>query len=116
MGSVSTLLREIEINFFLLVTIIAFHGAIWGGITTSVVEKRGSNEKWFWWGFFFGPLACAVASLTFKPLSELEIVQLFREYQLLFDDGMISSEELEEKRRLLFKQNKRKVSTQKSER
>jgi hypothetical protein len=36
---------------------------VFGGITQSVIDKKGYDENWFWWGFFFGWIAVVVAAL-----------------------------------------------------
>ena len=33
----------------------------WGVATNKVIENKGYNENWFWWGFFFGLIALVVA-------------------------------------------------------
>lgn len=39
----------------------AVQGAIWGFATNKIVENKGYDENWFWWGFFFGLIALLVA-------------------------------------------------------
>lgn len=34
---------------------------IWGVVVNKVIENKGYQENWFWWGFFFGFLALIVA-------------------------------------------------------
>ena len=36
-------------------------GIIWGWAVKKIVENKGYNENWFWWGFFFGILALLMA-------------------------------------------------------
>ncbi len=36
-------------------------GVIWGYATNAVVNNKGYDENWFWWGFFFGFIALIVA-------------------------------------------------------
>ena len=36
-------------------------GLIWGVVTKKIIENKGYNENWFWWGFFFGFFAMIVA-------------------------------------------------------
>ena len=40
---------------------IIIWGVIWGAATQTVVYNKGYEEKWFWWGFFFGFIALLVA-------------------------------------------------------
>lgn len=37
------------------------NGLIWGFVTRSVIWNKGYDADWFWWGFFFGLLAFAIA-------------------------------------------------------
>lgn len=36
-------------------------GCIFGFATQTVIDNKGYYENWFWWGFFFGVIALAVA-------------------------------------------------------
>lgn len=36
-------------------------GIIWGCATNAIVNNKGYDENWFWWGFFFGFIALIVA-------------------------------------------------------
>ncbi len=36
-------------------------GVIWGFAVNAVVQNKGYDENWFWWGFFFGFIALIVA-------------------------------------------------------
>ncbi|MCM1046464.1 MAG: zinc-ribbon domain-containing protein [Candidatus Gastranaerophilales bacterium] len=36
-------------------------GSVWGFAVNKVVENKGYDENWFWWGFFFGLIAMLVA-------------------------------------------------------
>ena len=47
---------------FVYIFIIIFWGCIWGFATQSVIQNRGYDENWFWWGFFFGFIALIVAA------------------------------------------------------
>lgn len=40
---------------------IIIWGTIWGFVTKKVIENKGYEENWFWWGFFFGFIALIVA-------------------------------------------------------
>lgn len=44
--------------------------AVWGIIVNKVIENKGYEESWFWWGFFFGIFAL-IAALA-KPYAEEE--------------------------------------------
>lgn len=37
------------------------YGVIWGWACNKVIENKGYNENWFWWGFWFGFIAFIVA-------------------------------------------------------
>ena len=41
---------------------ILIWGLIWGFATNAVIENKGYEENWFWWGFFFGFIALIVAA------------------------------------------------------
>lgn len=47
---------------FVYIFIIIFWECIWGFATQSVIQNRGYDENWFWWGFFFGFIALIVAA------------------------------------------------------
>ena len=47
---------------FVYIFIAVFWGCIWGFATQSVIQNRGYDENWFWWGFFFGFIALIVAA------------------------------------------------------
>ncbi len=47
---------------FVFIFIIIFWACIWGFATQSVIQNRGYDENWFWWGFFFGFIALIVAA------------------------------------------------------
>lgn len=37
-------------------------GCVWGFVTNKVIENKGYDENWFWWGFFFGFFALIIAA------------------------------------------------------
>ena len=49
-------------------------GFIWGCVTQKVIENKGYDDYWFWWGFFFGIFALIVACTkpqnTYSPPTE----------------------------------------------
>ena len=45
--------------FILIGTII--WGIVWGIVVNKVIENKGYQENWFWWGFFFGVFALIIA-------------------------------------------------------
>lgn len=45
----------------LYLVLFCIQGAVWGWAVNKVVENKGYQEDWFWWGFFFGFLALIVA-------------------------------------------------------
>lgn len=44
-------------------------GVAWGILVNKVIENKGYQENWFWWGFFFGFFALIVA-LTKQSIDE----------------------------------------------
>ena len=52
---------------FGIILVIA-QGIFWGIVTNQIVANKGYDKNWFWWGFFFGILAFAVA-LTKQDVS-----------------------------------------------
>lgn len=36
-------------------------GILWGIATNKVIENKGYQENWFWWGFFFNFIGFVVA-------------------------------------------------------
>ncbi|WP_368189005.1 SHOCT domain-containing protein [Blautia sp. 1033sp1_1033st1_G9_1033SCRN_220408] len=36
-------------------------GIVWGYATKAVINNKGYDDNWFWWGFFFGFIALIVA-------------------------------------------------------
>lgn len=48
---------------FLIVFLLvyAIQGVIFGYATSKIIENKGYDENWFWWGFFFGLIALLVA-------------------------------------------------------
>ncbi len=40
---------------------ILIWGVVWGVATNKVLENKGYDDNWFWWGFFFGFIAMIVA-------------------------------------------------------
>ncbi len=51
---------EILILLIYLMILIGV-GWFWGWVVSSIIENKGYDENWFWWGFFFGVFAMAVA-------------------------------------------------------
>ena len=47
--------------FFIYLIIIGIVGSVFGIATQNIIDNKGYDEKWFWWGFFFGFLAVLVA-------------------------------------------------------
>ena len=48
-------------ELFVLLGIYCIQGAVWGWAVNKVIENKGYQENWFWWGFFFGLIALIVA-------------------------------------------------------
>lgn len=45
----------------LILIIWIIQGVILGIATNKIIENKGYDENWFWWGFFFGLIALLVA-------------------------------------------------------
>ena len=94
---------------FIIMAII--WGIIWGNITNMILRNKGYNDNWFWWGFFFGFLATIVAS-TKTNQKVLEVIKPtlntnteaneIREYKKLLDEGIITKEEFEDKKKKIL--------------
>ena len=48
-------------GFLIYLMILGIVGSIFGIATQSIIDNKGYDEKWFWWGFFFGFIAMLVA-------------------------------------------------------
>ncbi|MBQ4110688.1 MAG: hypothetical protein IJC74_07370 [Clostridia bacterium] len=48
-------------------------GIIWGIVVNKVIENKGYEENWFWWGFFFGIFALIIA-LTKQSVNTTKVV------------------------------------------
>lgn len=46
---------------FLAIILFLIQGAIFGFAADQIVQNKGYDENWFWWGFFFGFIALLVA-------------------------------------------------------
>ena len=58
-------------GYILVGTIIG--GIIWGVVVNKVIENKGYEENWFWWGFFFGIFALIIA-LTKQSVNTTKVV------------------------------------------
>ena len=47
--------------FLIYLIIIGIVGSVFGIATQNIIDNKGYDENWFWWGFFFGFLAVLVA-------------------------------------------------------
>lgn len=57
-------------------------GVVWGYATKAVINNKGYDDNWFWWGFFFGFIALIVAATkpeNRKQTQEWQSVQLHTE-------------------------------------
>lgn len=101
-----------------IIVAVLIWNCIWGSVTALVIENRGYNENWFWWGFFFGFLALIVActkpqitatqqdensenqesTVTEKESAELINLKILREYKELLDSGVITQEDFDKKK------------------
>ena len=50
----------IQLFFTILFSIIG--GCVFGGITQTIINNKGYDENWFWWGFFFGWIPLVIAA------------------------------------------------------
>ena len=102
-----------------LVPIFAF---IFGLVTMSIATSKGRSAGWFWMGFFFDiigiiiisclpdvrnqkpAVAANVDSETAKGINEPQIDKFdeIRKYKELLDDGIITQEEFETKKKELL--------------
>lgn len=78
-------------GFYLLIGIL--WGVVWGLIVKSVIENKGYQENWFWWGFFFGIIALIVALTkpdvnTTKAMVELEPEVKQQEKEEIITEGI----------------------------
>ena len=46
---------------FLAIVLFLIQGVIFGFAADQIVQNKGYDESWFWWGFFFGFIALVVA-------------------------------------------------------
>lgn len=62
-------------TFTIILAIIAaiFYRVVWGVAAQKVIDNKGYDELWFWWGFFFGIIALLVA--LSKPKVEYEYTE-----------------------------------------
>ena len=64
-------------EFFLWLFFLAFWGIVWGCVTQKVIDNKGYDDNWFWWGFLFGVFALIVACTkpqnTYTPSNEPSI-------------------------------------------
>ena len=58
-------------EYIIVGTIIG--GIIWGIVVNKVIENKGYEENWFWWGFFFGIFALIIA-LTKQSVNTTKVV------------------------------------------
>lgn len=74
-----------------VIIVVIIRGCVWGFATTAVIDNKGYDENWFWWGFFFGLIALLVA--LSKPeacptgVLSPQLAQEAEEQRLLEADG-----------------------------
>lgn len=84
---------DLIVYLIVYLIVIIVRGAIWGIATNYVLENKGYNENWFWWGFFFGLIALIVALTkpdihsSYKGRYHEEIARSIRENDLLRAGG-----------------------------
>ena len=112
---------EYEYWAIILIAFIIW-GVVWGTATQAVINNKGYEENWFFWGFFFGfialivacakPVASSVNSTNEygklignnerKGVSEEEKADAILKYKNLLDVGAITQEEYEKKKNELL--------------
>ena len=45
----------------LWVILVIAKGIFWGVVTQKIIDNKGYDTNWFWWGFFFGLVAFIIA-------------------------------------------------------
>lgn len=50
---------------------IVIMSCIWGYVVNKMIEYKGIQENWFWWGFFFGIFAALLALA--KPWENMKV-------------------------------------------
>ena len=55
------------------IIIVLVYGIIMGFATKAIIENKGYNDNWFWWGFFFGIIALIVAAARPQCVSSIEM-------------------------------------------
>lgn len=55
------------------IIIVLVYGIIMGFATQAIIENKGYNDNWFWWGFFFGIIALIVAAARPQCASSIEM-------------------------------------------
>lgn len=55
------------------IIIVLVYGIIMGFATQAIIENKGYNDNWFWWGFFFGIIALIVAAARPQCVSSIEM-------------------------------------------
>ena len=105
---------------FLYIILVIGMGVVWGYATNTIIHNKGYSENWFWWGFFFGLIAVIVAACkpqcpsqeytqpTYKSTaaiqegSEANRAAALKQYKELLDNGVITQEEFESKKRQIL--------------
>lgn len=75
--------------FIIWIVACAVVGTVWGVVVQNVVENRGYEENWFWWGFFFGIFALIVAFT--KPTIQHESELSLKKVQEKRNEDMLNS-------------------------
>ena len=79
-------------GYILIGTIIG--GIIWGIVVNKVIENKGYQENWFWWGFFFGIFALIIA-LTKQNANTTKVViespASFKESMTSLSNGILDN-------------------------
>lgn len=45
-----------------VIMLYIIQGVVFGLLTNKILENRGYDDNWFWWGFFFGVIAMVLAA------------------------------------------------------
>lgn len=82
-------------TLFTFLFLYAVQGIIFGIAVNSVINNKGYDDNWFWWGFFFGFVALMVAlskpEVTRPSYSQSILMQKARQDNILNNGGWTCS-------------------------
>lgn len=81
----------IGLSLFFLVILYIGQGVAFGIAANSIIQNKGYNDNWFWWGFFFGFIALLVAlskpEVTYVSYSENLLLRKVENENILNNGG-----------------------------